>query len=128
MGTETGHESFRRQVLSEAAELIDGDRNADYGDPIDDFRRTAGYWNIHIGGVARRVLIKDWGYSADAKVTVDTFLSMLSSLLDPHDVAIMMGQLKDSRLAWSPQKEDHWVDKAGYAGCGFDCIKREHGE
>ena len=109
----------RRALLNEAAELVDGDRNAQYGDPIDDFRRTSIYWSTHIGGVFRRKM-NSLGHDSDESV-----LYVLDNLLDPHDVAIMMSQLKDSRLAWDPYKKDSWVDKAGYDACGYDCVIRE---
>lgn len=109
----------RRALLMEAASLVDGDRNVQYGDPIDDFRRTSTYWSTHIGGVFRRKA-HALGYECEEGV-----LNILDHLLDPHDVAIMMGQLKDSRLAWDPYKKDSWVDKAGYDACGYDCVVRE---
>lgn len=112
----------RRSVLLEAADLVDGDRNAQYGDPIDDFRRTGIYWSTHIGGVLRRK-------ANECRVPLDPdVLDIVDRLLDPHDVAVMMGMLKASRLAWSPDKRDHWTDAAGYAACGWDCVVREDDE
>lgn len=125
MDTTTDPISYRRELLQTAADLIDGDRNVDYGDPIDDFRRTSRYWNTHISGVMSRFLLKEIGLQPNELISVQNILVYLLNLLEPHDVAIMMGQLKDSRLAWSPEKGDHWVDKAGYAGCGYDCVQRE---
>lgn len=111
--------NYRTKMLNEASSLVNGDRNAQYGDPIDDFRRTATYWSTHIGGVFRRKAF-DMGVS----IQDNDILYVVDHLLDPHDVAIMMSQLKDSRLAWDPYKEDTWVDKAGYAACGYDCSVR----
>lgn len=85
----------RSQMLAEAASLVDGDRNADYGDPLQDFRRTAAMWSAYAG-----------------------------IPFQPHDVAAMMALLKLSRIRWSPEKRDSWVDLAGYAACGADCIQR----
>lgn len=93
----------RRAILMEAADLVDGDRNAQYGDPIGDFRCTADMWAAYL---QRRLGIE-----------ID---------LQPHDVAAMMGLLKISRIGWSPEKSDHWADLAGYAACGFDCSVREN--
>lgn len=112
-------EGIRSDLLLEAADLVDGDRNAQYGDPIDDFRRTATYWSTHIGGVFRRKM-HVLGYGLDEHI-----INLIDKLLDPHDVAIMMNQLKDSRLAWDPYKRDTWTDKAGYSACGYDCVIRE---
>lgn len=114
--------SPRRDALMEAADIIDGDRNVDYGDPIDDFRRTAAYWSIHSGAVFRRRL-HDLGVSDDS-THIQLAINLVDTLFDPWDVAIMMNLLKASRLSWSPEKKDHWVDTAGYAGCGWDCVVR----
>lgn len=108
----------RTSFLMEVASLVDGDRNAQYGDPVDDFRRTAIYWNTHLGGVYRRKA-HALGIPLDEEV-----LYILDNLFDPHDVAIMMGQLKHSRLAWDPYKKDTWLDMSGYAACGYDCVIR----
>ena len=117
--------SNRRQLLNDAADLIDGDRNVQYGDPIDDFRRTAAYWSLHIGGVLHRKLNNYYG-SDQLPEEVLEVVGFVEGLLDPHDVAIMMTLLKNSRLTWSPEKQDHWADGAGYYGCGWDCVVREH--
>lgn len=93
----TAVENNRASILSEAERLVNGDRNIDYGDPIDDFRRTGKMWSAYLG--------------------VD---------VEPHDVAALMGMLKLSRIRWSPEKRDHWADLAGYAACGYDCSVREN--
>lgn len=117
--------SNRSDMLEEAMELVDGDRNVDYGDPIQDFSRTGKYWSIHLSAIfARRMHLMGFDMSED--VNLGTILSHLEVLIEPHDVAIMMMQLKHSRLAWSPEKKDHWVDSAGYAACGWDCAVREN--
>ena len=109
----------RRELLEEAADLVDGDRNAQYGDPVDDFRRTAAYWSTHLGGVLRRK-------ANECRVVLgDDVLDIVDRLLDPHDVAVMMQQLKQSRLAWMPHKRDTWADAAGYVACGWDCVTRD---
>lgn len=106
----------RRKLLIEAADLVEGDRNAQYGDPNEDFRRTATYWSTHAGGILRRKL-------NEKNINVnEEILKIVDTLFDPHDIAIMMVHLKTSRLAWSPDKEDSWKDAAGYMACGWDCI------
>lgn len=94
----------RASALAEAIHLINGDRNATYGDPVDDFQTTADLWNIYIDR---------------------TFEARGSLALRPHDVAVMMDLLKIARISWSPEKRDHWVDLAGYAGCGWECVVRQ---
>ena len=115
--------SARREILMQAADIIDGDRNVDYGDPNEDFRRTAAYWSIHAGAVLRRK-VHESGYLLNQDQWV-LLLDMVDNLFDPWDVAIMMNLLKASRLSWSPLKEDHWMDTAGYAACGWDCVQGE---
>lgn len=84
-------------------ELVDGDRNVDYGDPYDDFETTASLWHFYLSRIAER---------------------RKGLFIDAHDVAAMMIMLKVSRLSWTPGKRDHWADIAGYAACGWDCVSR----
>lgn len=108
----------RGDLLDEAKSLVDGDRNAAYGDPRQDFARTAAYWNVHLKGVLERKM------SERSETTLDAFPMLdqiLSDLFDPWDVAIMVDLVKTSRLAWSPHKRDNWTDKAGYSACGWHC-------
>lgn len=114
--------SPRQEILATADSLVNGDRNVDYGDPNDDFRRTAIYWSTHAGGVLRRKMAEQ-DTSLESS-TAKFLLELVDSLFDPHDVAIMMMQLKNSRMAWSPEKKDNWIDSAGYAACGYDCTTR----
>lgn len=96
----------RTEILEEAIHLINGDRNNTYGDPIDDFRTTANFWQVYLSR------------TISARGELD---------LQPHDVAVMMDLLKIARISWSPDKRDHWADLAGYAGCGWDCVVRQDG-
>lgn len=107
----------RRALLEEAADLVDGDRNAQYGDPRQDFQRTGIYWSTHILGVLHRKA-HEQGITLTAEVE-----QILATIVDPHDVAIMMTQLKLSRLAWSPSKRDSYADGAGYLACGSECAE-----
>lgn len=89
----------RSDLLTEAESLVNGDRNAQYGDPRQDFQRTATMWSAYLG--------------------VD---------VAPHDVAALMSLLKLSRIRWSPNKRDSWADLAGYAACGWDCARPDEAE
>lgn len=93
--------NVRSKVLREAEELVNGDRNNQYGPPDQDFQRTADLWTIYLDG--RRII-------------------------DAHDVAVMMILLKVSRLSWSADKADNWIDIAGYSACGYDIIHKNKEE
>jgi hypothetical protein len=97
--------SARASVLREAADLITGDRNNQYGPPTQDFARTA-------------ELLNALGYRrANAQGENVPIL--------PSDVAIIIAQVKVSRLMHSRGKRDSWVDLAGYAACGYECAVEE---
>ena len=75
----------RKSVLTEAEGLVHGDRNADYGHPLDDFKRTA----------------KIWG-------------AILGFEITPAQVGLCMCGVKISREC-NKSKRDNMVDLAGYA-------------
>lgn len=78
--------TIRESILQEAAELIVGDREQDYGAPEDNFQRIADIWNVLFPG---------------ANFT-------------PYKVAIAMAGLKIARTPQG-YKRDTLVDLAGYA-------------
>ena len=43
----------RAKLLTDSAEIINGDRNVQYGNPIDDFSLTASMWEDYL----RRIVI-----------------------------------------------------------------------
>ena len=90
----------RSRLLEEAIQIVCGDRNISYGDPQADFKRTAGIWTAMFG-----VLLKE-----DAE-------------FQSHHVAMAMIALKLSRLMWSPDKYDSWLDMAGYSATGWDTVQ-----
>ncbi len=82
----------RIEVLREAAAIISGDRDKQYGGPEENFARIAKIWSVILG-----VSISE------------------------EDVAMMMVGLKVARYASkSGFQADTWRDIAGYAGCGFE--------
>lgn len=97
---EMNRPNARARLLDEAREAVLKDRNLDYGDPEDNFKDIADMCNIMFDGV-------------------DEFL--------PRHAALMGIIIKMSRLKTSPHKMDHWVDVAGYAACGWECIEGEAG-
>jgi len=81
------------------AEMRMTDRNTDYDDPEDNFVHIADMWNAYL------------------KLNSDDFDYLLTSV----DVANLMILVKLARITTSPKKQDHWVDVAGYAACGYGC-------
>lgn len=97
---ETKQEVLPRIIaLREAATIISGDRDLQYGAPEDNFGRIAKIWSVILG----------------IEIT-------------PEDVAMCMVGLKVSRYASkSGFQPDTWIDIAGYAGCGYEVgIKEEN--
>ncbi len=89
---QTQETPIRIEALREAAKIISGDRNKQYGAPEDNFERTAQIWSVILG------------------VPISN-----------EDVAMMMVGLKVARYASkSGYQPDTWVDIAGYAGCGYE--------
>lgn len=95
------HDDPPESVLSEAARLVDGDRQAAYGHPKDNHACTAALWNAWL---ERR-------YNAlhDRDGHVD-----IGSLLDARAVCWLNILQKASRDAHSPSR-DNAVDVAGFA-------------
>lgn len=91
----------RAFVLDDAKRAVCNDRNAEYGEPIDNFGRWAGACNA-------------LGYKGPG-----------GRDLKPHDLAVIMGLGKLSRSVQSPDKADTWVDLAGYAAVGYELVTLE---
>jgi len=84
--------SPRIEVLREAASIISGDRDVQYGKPEQNFTRIAKIWSV-----------------------------ILQHEITSEDVAMMMVGLKVARYASkSGFQADTWRDIAGYAGCGYE--------
>jgi hypothetical protein len=84
--------TLRVEALREAARIVSGERNKQYGNPEDNFERTAKIWSVILG----------------IEITNE-------------DVAMMMVGLKVARYASkSGFQPDTWVDIAGYAACGYE--------
>lgn len=79
----------RTEVLNQANQIINGDREKNYGTPEDNFTKIAAMWSAYL----------------DAPVTAE-------------DVAAMMILLKTARVSSGQAVSDNWVDIAGYAACG----------
>lgn len=84
-------------VLDEASRITRGDRQASYGPPDQDFRRTAGMWTALL-----------------------SHKLLPGAVFEPAEVAAFMICLKMSRQVHQ-KKRDNWTDTAGYARCGAIC-------
>lgn len=93
--------SVPSSLLSQADNLINGQRQQDYGDKLQNFSQIAMLWQ---GTLAMKL-------APDARIT-------------PEDVALCMMQVKIARLAKSPDHRDSIMDIAGYAGC-YDKLQEE---
>jgi len=79
----------RQDILTEAGNLIDGDRHEEYGEAIDNFTLIAAYWNAHLG---------------------------LRNFITVNDVPMMMALMKVARTHGDGRKSrDTFVDICGYA-------------
>ncbi|QQM15159.1 hypothetical protein SEA_TINALIN_71 [Gordonia phage TinaLin] len=76
-------------ILAKASELVNGNRDKDYGDAKTNHQRIADMWSVVLG-----------------------------KTVEPHEVAACMVLLKVARLVETPDHLDSWVDMAGYAGIG----------
>lgn len=90
-----------KPMLHQAQELIQGQRQQDYGDKLQNFSQIAMLWQATLGTKL----------APTARIT-------------PEDVALCMMQVKIARLAKSPDHKDSTMDIAGYAGC-YDMLQIE---
>jgi hypothetical protein len=105
--------SPRAEVVTTALHLITGDRNNAYGPPTQDFRRTADAMTAY-------------GYRhTQLPANAPDCPTCGARPLQAHDTAIAVDCVKTSRIMWTPTRADSWVDKAGYAGCGYECAVEE---
>jgi hypothetical protein len=86
----------RLRLLDEAARLINGERDAVYGPPVINHTRIAELWSAYLG------------YD-----------------IEPSEVAIMLGLVKISRLAASPDHQDSYTDLAAYAAIAWECVQED---
>ncbi|WP_336818965.1 DUF6378 domain-containing protein [Gordonia sp. MMO-8] len=73
------------QIVGEAADVIDGDRQQNYGDAATNLGRIAAMWS-----------------------------TILGEQVEPHQSALCMVALKLARLIETPDHRDSYVDACGY--------------
>lgn len=89
----------KAQLLDDAKAAVTHERNTDYGNPVDNFKRTAKLIEAVLADK-----LKD------------------GATIAPHDVATIMVCVKLARLMHDPHKRDSWVDIAGWSACGWDVV------
>ena len=85
----------RREILERAADLVDGDRDAEYGTPQENLGRIAEFWTTYFGFPVR----------AD-------------------QVAVAMVLVKVARMVQTPDHPDSPVDGAGYFGLAGELAEK----
>ena len=85
----------RDEILAGARQAVMVDRAATHGEAEQSFALIAALWSALLG--------------------VD---------IAPHQVALMLAQLKAARAWGNPGHGDNWVDLAGYAACGGEIARR----
>lgn len=96
----------RKEILENAMRCVSGDRDEQYGKPEDSFLTIARFWTAYLNAA-----VVDDGVSINIK---------------RHDVAAMLALMKIARIATGVQKDDSWIDLAGYAACGGEIIGWEN--
>lgn len=94
-------EGARNKFLSKVQDIVNYDRNAQYGSAEDSFLTIADLWATY--------LYARFGFTGD---------------LTAVDVAAMMDLMKTARIATNPTHMDSWVDKAGYAACAGGILEQ----
>lgn len=94
----------REKVLKEALNCVNGEREKQYGNPEDNFKRIADLWSVYLTSIFEDVVFE----------------------LNPIDVAKMMILFKIARSNGDKDKMDNYVDMIGYAACAAEIF--ENGE
>lgn len=91
----------REEFLERVKVIVCTDRNQQYGEPEENFGLIAGLWTEYLQSTNYEVEIY------------------------PHDVAMLMILFKVARAATTQNRptEDTFLDIAGYAACGVECLE-----
>lgn len=105
--------NMKSETLKKADEIINGERQDQYGNPEDSFEIIAEYWST---------------YLTAKKDEVVHFIEMpLAGLIemDAQDVAIMLALMKIARMSGQKWHKDNAVDACGYLAILNDRIKAD---
>ncbi len=98
----------RAEILQAAHTCVCGEREHDYGRPEDNFETIGLMWGAYLR-------------AANPGLKLD----MAPNFIGAKDVAAMMALLKVARIA-TGDKEDNFVDLAGYAACAGEIAGVRH--
>ena len=87
--------SKRTEILVEANKCVCQDRNAQYGEPEDNFGIIARLWTEYLG----------------REIT-------------SHDVGMMMTLFKIGRIKSGGKKDDNYIDACGYLACAAEIASK----
>lgn len=93
----------REKVLKEALNCVNGEREKQYGNPEDNFKRIADLWSVYLTSIFEDVVFE----------------------LDPIDVAKMMILFKIARSNGDKDKLDNYVDIIGYGACAAEIFENQ---
>ncbi len=94
------------KILNDAIQIINGERQDQYGDPEDSFTLIAEYWQVYL----RNMLLDK---AQDQQLSVIDVL--FNEFLKDDNIAMMMVLFKIAREHYQGKK-DNVVDAAGYLG------------
>lgn len=87
--------NIRENTLRKAIEIVNGDREGQYGSPEDNFKIIASFWSEY-----------------------------LKTKITPGQVADMMILLKIARCSSGQYKDDNYIDICGYAAIGNEIMSK----
>lgn len=93
---------YREKIIDTAKSVVCNGRENQYGGPEENFKLIAEVWSTKLREIFKK-----------------------RDTLTPHDVAMLMIDLKLVRILTGNMNEDNWVDIIGYAACGAACQKVE---
>ena len=97
--TTTPSPSERLEMLRQAEKIVGQQRNLEYGEPVQNMKRTANMLQAYFG-------------------------DRIETAIKPEDVAAIGVIIKLCRRAHNPDHLDSWVDIAGYSSIGYEAVKK----
>lgn len=92
---------IRGQILATASGLTCGDRNKQYGDPLENHQDIANFWTSYLH-------------------------DRPAGPITPKDVAVMMALVKVARCKMPNPHRDNYVDAAAYLAIAGEIHERTH--